>query len=197
VPQEPRCCYIYTMPPMSPDVPAHVGYESPPNGILTSRWTQRAEVAEWQTRRSQKPLSSRACGFESHLRYSDGSTCRARETGGLQSAGFSCVDRAGHDDRSTTATVRQSDIRRQRYRTVWLWSHGRRVGCGTVTAETRDASQRLNDTAPDQPSGDRECHELRDVRIVVCLVSRTQFCERAIRATIASRWKQRERRSRV
>src|SRR4051794_2234356 len=24
-----------------------------------------AQVAEWQTRRSQKPLSSRACGFES------------------------------------------------------------------------------------------------------------------------------------
>ena len=26
-----------------------------------------ARVAEWQTRRTQNPLSERACGFESHL----------------------------------------------------------------------------------------------------------------------------------
>ena len=26
-----------------------------------------ARVAEWQTRRTQNPLSGRACGFESHL----------------------------------------------------------------------------------------------------------------------------------
>jgi hypothetical protein len=29
----------------------------------------RAEVAEWQTRRSQTPLGATPCGFESHLRY--------------------------------------------------------------------------------------------------------------------------------
>jgi acetyltransferase len=29
----------------------------------------RAEVAEWQTRRSQTPLRATSCGFESHLRY--------------------------------------------------------------------------------------------------------------------------------
>jgi hypothetical protein len=29
----------------------------------------QAEVAEWQTRWIQNPLSERACGFESHLRY--------------------------------------------------------------------------------------------------------------------------------
>src|SRR5690349_8809218 len=28
-----------------------------------------AEVAEWQTRRSQKPLGKHPCGFESHLRH--------------------------------------------------------------------------------------------------------------------------------
>src|SRR4051794_7161044 len=28
-----------------------------------------AEVAEWQTRRSQTPLRATSCGFESHLRY--------------------------------------------------------------------------------------------------------------------------------
>ena len=28
-----------------------------------------AEVAEWQTRRSQTPLIARSCGFESHLRH--------------------------------------------------------------------------------------------------------------------------------
>ena len=31
----------------------------------------RAEVAEWQTRRSQTPLRATSCGFESHLRYQD------------------------------------------------------------------------------------------------------------------------------
>jgi hypothetical protein len=29
-----------------------------------------ARVAEWQTRRTQNPLSERACGFESHLGHS-------------------------------------------------------------------------------------------------------------------------------
>ena len=29
----------------------------------------RAEVAEWQTRRSQTPLRATSCGFESHLRH--------------------------------------------------------------------------------------------------------------------------------
>jgi hypothetical protein len=28
-----------------------------------------AEVAEWQTRRSQKPLRATSCGFDSHLRH--------------------------------------------------------------------------------------------------------------------------------
>ena len=28
-----------------------------------------AEVTEWHTWRSQKPLPSRACGFDSHLRH--------------------------------------------------------------------------------------------------------------------------------
>ena len=32
----------------------------------------RAEVAEWQTRRSQTPLRATSCGFESHLRYHAG-----------------------------------------------------------------------------------------------------------------------------
>src|SRR6185369_1736764 len=30
-----------------------------------------AEVAEWQTRRSQTPLRATSCGFESHLRHHD------------------------------------------------------------------------------------------------------------------------------
>ena len=33
------------------------------------RSAPRAEVAEWQTRRSQTPLRATSCGFESHLRY--------------------------------------------------------------------------------------------------------------------------------
>ena len=28
----------------------------------------RAEVAEWQTRRTQNPVLARGCGFKSHLR---------------------------------------------------------------------------------------------------------------------------------
>ncbi len=31
--------------------------------------TEEAEVAEWQTRRSQKPLMVTSCGFDSHLRH--------------------------------------------------------------------------------------------------------------------------------
>ena len=33
------------------------------------RSARPGEVAEWQTRRSQTPLTARSCGFESHLRY--------------------------------------------------------------------------------------------------------------------------------
>jgi hypothetical protein len=36
---------------------------------LAVRSGLRAEVAEWQTRRSQTPLRATSCGFESHLRY--------------------------------------------------------------------------------------------------------------------------------
>jgi hypothetical protein len=32
---------------------------------------RQAEVAEWQTRRTQNPVPARACGFKSHLRYSE------------------------------------------------------------------------------------------------------------------------------
>jgi hypothetical protein len=31
---------------------------------------QQAEVAEWQTRRTQNPVLATGCGFKSHLRYS-------------------------------------------------------------------------------------------------------------------------------
>lgn len=34
----------------------------------------RAEVAEWQTRGIQNPVSSRVCGFDSHLRHSSSQT---------------------------------------------------------------------------------------------------------------------------
>ena len=30
---------------------------------------REAEVAEWQTRRTQNPVPARGCGFKSHLRY--------------------------------------------------------------------------------------------------------------------------------
>src|SRR6266511_5174673 len=34
-----------------------------------------AEVAEWQTRRSQKPLRATSCGFDSHLRHQPSPSC--------------------------------------------------------------------------------------------------------------------------
>gem|GEM_PF-6095845 len=39
-----------------------------PSALVSAR-SNRAEVAEWQTRRIQNPLSLRTCGFDSHLRY--------------------------------------------------------------------------------------------------------------------------------
>jgi hypothetical protein len=42
----------------------------------------RAEVAEWQTLRSQTPLRATSCGFESHLRYHQDSH---RDTAGIAS----------------------------------------------------------------------------------------------------------------
>lgn len=47
------------------------GGDHPPVLAILTRRTMRphAEVAEWQTRRSQKPLRATSCGFDSHLRY--------------------------------------------------------------------------------------------------------------------------------
>jgi hypothetical protein len=74
-PAAPRRSYLHTL-------SSHRTYHHRPN----ARWNDsqpsgytstsgrhatalQAEVAEWQTRRSQTPLPARACGFDSHLRH--------------------------------------------------------------------------------------------------------------------------------
>jgi hypothetical protein len=39
------------------------------NSLDDAELRNRAEVAEWQTRRTQNPVLARGCGFKSHLRY--------------------------------------------------------------------------------------------------------------------------------
>src|SRR4051795_3282779 len=65
----------------------------------------RAEVAEWQTRRSQTPLRATSCGFESHLRYQASyqapsleGACRRRES--------TC----SRGDQSSAPTVDRGDL---------------------------------------------------------------------------------------
>ncbi len=40
-----------------------------------------AEVVEWHTRRSQKPVTSRLCGFDSHLRHHSASPFNGQNSG--------------------------------------------------------------------------------------------------------------------
>ena len=59
----------------------------------------RARMAEWQTRRPQKPLSERACGFKSRSGHKviPGRRCAAsREGTGWSLIGHCCCDRAIH-----------------------------------------------------------------------------------------------------
>lgn len=48
----------------------------------------QAEVAEWQTRWTQNPVSSQACGFESHLRHSSRFTNKIKSFLSFSSPGF-------------------------------------------------------------------------------------------------------------
>ncbi len=48
---------------------AIVGGDGGPSNSRNSKKPDKAEVAEWQTRRTQNPFLERECGFKSHLRH--------------------------------------------------------------------------------------------------------------------------------
>src|SRR3954464_13221535 len=76
-----------------------------PAGQNRPRHAISAEVAEWQTRRTQNPVLARGCGFKSHLRYYRLTTIR-RDRGAViapvEFARQQSLGLAGEPDRPST-----------------------------------------------------------------------------------------------